>query len=266
MNYVKCTLALALGAFKRLLGFAPPPPIRKRPRLVLIKAVPPFVVGQLVEADRNGQGVIYSGMIVEALADGTYKVKYDFGGEVSTEPPERISPVAQRSRTDALSYVPPPDEDDATPPKGSRVAVLYAGGQEYEGTVVDVLDASHAWVLFDNYENGELVDFSVGDYRITRWGPGEPSPDGIDDEERELIAQFDQNQRERPKSDYEIEKEEQVARNEAFLNSLGLGSGVATGARNGSGGEPARKRRRVSYASYAVDEDFQPEEEDVEMA
>ena len=228
-------------------------------------AVPPFVVGQLVEADWNGQGVIYSGMIVEALADGTYKVKYDFDGEVSTEPPERISPVAQRSRTDAPSYVPPPDEDNATPPKGSRVTVLYARGQEYEGTVVDVLDAHSAVVQFDNNDIEE-IDFSVGDYRITRWGPGEPSPDGIDDEERELIAQFDQNQRERPKSDYEIEKEEQVARNEAFLNSLGLGSGVATGARNGSGGEPARKRRRVSYASYAVDEDFQPEEEDVEMA
>ena len=38
MNYVKCTLASALGAFKRLLGFAPPPPIRKRPRKALIVA------------------------------------------------------------------------------------------------------------------------------------------------------------------------------------------------------------------------------------
>ena len=36
MNYVKYTFASALGAVKRVLGFAPPPPIRKRPRKALI--------------------------------------------------------------------------------------------------------------------------------------------------------------------------------------------------------------------------------------
>jgi hypothetical protein len=54
--------------------------------------------------------------------------------------------------------------------------VSYDNGKDYEGTVVEVLDASHAWVLFDNYENDERVDFSDGNFEVTRRAP-EPVPE-----------------------------------------------------------------------------------------
>ena len=53
----------------------------------------------------------------------------------------------------------------------------YDNGKDYEGTVVEVLDTSHAWVLFDNYESDDRVDFSDGNFEVTRFGP-EPVPQG----------------------------------------------------------------------------------------
>ena len=81
----------------------------------------------------------------------------------------------RRSRAPVSSYV--DDENGVAPPEGSRVVVSYDNGEDYEGTVVEVLDASHAWVLFDNYENDEQVDFSDGNFEVTRFGP-EPVPQG----------------------------------------------------------------------------------------
>ena len=53
--------------------------------------------------------------------------------------------------------------------------MLYAGGQWYEGIVVDVLNQRYALVRFDNYEPVEQIDFSRVPFRITRFGP-EPVP------------------------------------------------------------------------------------------
>uniref|UniRef100_A0A7S4EAG0 Uncharacterized protein n=1 Tax=Pelagomonas calceolata TaxID=35677 RepID=A0A7S4EAG0_9STRA len=104
-------------------------------------------------------------------------------------PPRRLAPApapspapaptprVRRSCTPVSSYVESDDDENgaAAPPKDSRVAVLYAGGQWYEGTVVDVLDGSRALVRFDNYETANQVNFASAPFRITRFGP-EPVP------------------------------------------------------------------------------------------
>ena len=103
-------------------------------------------------------------------------VEDDVGSDAEIEP----VPDVRRSRATVPSYVESDEDDDdvaAAPPKDSRVAVLYAGGQWYEGTVVDVLDGSRALVRFDNYETANQVNFASAPFRITRFGP-EPVPQG----------------------------------------------------------------------------------------
>ena len=59
------------------------------------------------------------------------------------------------------------------PPLGSRVAVRFDDGEEYEGTVGDALDEKRATVNYDDGQS-EPVLFPDPDVRVTRVGPGAP--------------------------------------------------------------------------------------------
>jgi len=61
----------------------------------------------------------------------------------------------------------------APPPPGSRVAVRFADGKEYKGTVADALDKNRATVNYDDGQS-EAVRFPDPDVRVMRVGSGWP--------------------------------------------------------------------------------------------
>ena len=56
------------------------------------------------------------------------------------------------------------------PPPGSRITVRFSDGQDYGGTITELLDGHRAMVLYDDGQS-EAVRFPDPDVKITRVGP-----------------------------------------------------------------------------------------------
>jgi hypothetical protein len=71
----------------------------------------------------------------------------------------------------AMETEPPPPPP---PPPGSRITVRFSDGQDYGGTITELLDEHRAMVLYDDGQS-EAVRFPDSDVKITRVGPA-PAP------------------------------------------------------------------------------------------
>ena len=65
-------------------------------------------------------------------------------------------------------------EPTPPPPPGSRITVRFSDGQDYGGTITELLDGHRAMVLYDDGQS-EAVRFPDSDVKVTRVGPA-PAP------------------------------------------------------------------------------------------
>ncbi len=81
-----------------------------------------------------------------------------------TKPKAAAAPKAKPAAAPKPPTAPPP-------PPGSRVAVRFDDGEDYEGTIGDALDECSATCHFDD-NTSDVIRFPDPDVRVTRVGPG----------------------------------------------------------------------------------------------
>ena len=97
-------------------------------------------------------------------------------------PPETAAPAPAEAAAPEPAAPPPQPEPAAMetepppppPPPGSRITVRFSDGQDYGGTITELLDEHRAMVLYDDGQS-EAVRFPDSDVKVTRVGPA-PAP------------------------------------------------------------------------------------------
>ena len=79
-------------------------------------------------------------------------------------PPETAAPAPAEAAAMETEPTTPP------PPPGSRITVRFSDGQDYGGTITELLDQHRAMVLYDDGQS-EAVHFPDPDVKVTRVGP-----------------------------------------------------------------------------------------------
>ena len=135
-------------------------------------------VAERLGTGRTAHGVEFRWGFLTGKNDGSKST-----GQKPHAPRPVASPTAARkSRTPPKSAPAPRPQSPRTarsapttapPPPGSRVAVRFADGKEYKGTVADALDKNRATVNYDDGQS-EAVRFPDPDVRVMRVGSGWP--------------------------------------------------------------------------------------------
>ena len=119
---------------------------------------------------RKDMARYYPGTVHEVNVDGTYAVVFD-----DSAPYRYDADVLEdhiRELADAPTDEPAPAAPvtaAALPPPGTRVAVRFDDGQDYGGTITELLDEHRARVLYDDGQT-EAVRFPDQDVRVLRSG------------------------------------------------------------------------------------------------
>ena len=117
----------------------------------------------------------YPGTVHEVNVDGTYAVIFDGEKYRDDSPPhlydadvleDHIRELADAPATPAPAA---PVTAAALPPPGTRVAVRFDDGQDYEGTIGDALDERRATCQFDD-GTSDVIRFPDQDVRVLRAG------------------------------------------------------------------------------------------------
>ena len=117
----------------------------------------------------------YPGTVHEVNVDGTYAVVFDGEKYRDDSPPhlydadvleDHIRELADAPATPAPAA---PVTAAALPPPGTRVAVRFSDGQDYEGTIGDALDERSATCQFDD-GTSDVIRFPDPDVRVLRAG------------------------------------------------------------------------------------------------
>ena len=100
---------------------------------------------------------------------------------METAAPAPAEPAAAPAPAQPAAAPPQPEpaamETELTtppPPPGSRITVRFSDGQDYGGTITELLDGHRAMVLYDDGQS-EAVRFPDPDVKVTRVGPA-PAP------------------------------------------------------------------------------------------
>ena len=146
---------------------------------------------------RKDMARYYPGTVHEVNVDGTYAVIFDGEKYRDDSPPylydadvleDHIRELADAPATPAPAA---PVTAAALPPPGTRVAVRFDDGEDYEGTIGDALDETSATVQFDD-GTSDVIRFPDPDVRITSEasapprGPGRLTRRGASEEEAQL--------------------------------------------------------------------------------
>ena len=131
---------------------------------------------------RKDMARYYPGTVHEVNVDGTYAVIFDGEKYRDDSPPYLYDADVLEDHIRELADAPATDEPApaapvtaaALPPPGTRVAVRFDDGQDYGGTITELLDEHRAMVLYDDGQS-EAVRFPDSDVKITRLGPA-PAP------------------------------------------------------------------------------------------
>ena len=124
---------------------------------------------------RKDMARYYPGTVHEVNVDGTYAVIFDGEKYRDDSPPylydadvleDHIRELADAPATPAPAA---PVTAAALPPPGTRVAVRFDDGQDYGGTITELLDEHRARVLYDDGQT-EAVRFPDQDVRVLRAG------------------------------------------------------------------------------------------------
>ena len=113
----------------------------------------------------------YPGTVHEVNVDGTYAVVFDDSAPYRYDADvleDHIRELADAPATDEPAPAAPVTAA-ALPPPGTRVAVRFDDGQDYGGTITELLDEHRARVLYDDGQT-EAVRFPDQDVRVLRSG------------------------------------------------------------------------------------------------